>query len=101
MTIYTINIKLMRKCPMDTIMYIFYFTYPCPKSTTCQYKSHPGSRFEAKESTLDDQRLWKSFFPNKIFRFIFFLTTMNSTLRYECDETFSDECEFAARAEGE
>ena len=25
----------------------------------------------------------------------------NSTLRYECDETFSDECEFAARAEGE
>ena len=24
-----------------------------------------------------------------------------STLRYECDETFSDECEFAARAEGE
>ena len=27
--------------------------------------------------------------------------TCNSTLRYECDETFSDECEFAARAEGE
>ena len=27
--------------------------------------------------------------------------TNNSTLRYECDETFSDECEFAARAEGE
>ena len=26
---------------------------------------------------------------------------INSTLRYECDETFSDECEFAARAEGE
>ena len=25
----------------------------------------------------------------------------NSTLRYECDETISDECEFAARAEGE
>ena len=25
----------------------------------------------------------------------------NSTLRYECDETFSDECEFAARAERE
>ena len=25
----------------------------------------------------------------------------NSTLRYECDETFSDEFEFAARAEGE
>ena len=25
----------------------------------------------------------------------------NSTLRYECDETFSDECEFAAWAEGE
>ena len=25
----------------------------------------------------------------------------NRTLRYECDETFSDECEFAARAEGE
>ena len=25
----------------------------------------------------------------------------NSTLRYECDQTFSDECEFAARAEGE
>ena len=25
----------------------------------------------------------------------------NITLRYECDETFSDECEFAARAEGE
>ena len=25
----------------------------------------------------------------------------NSTLRYACDETFSDECEFAARAEGE
>ena len=25
----------------------------------------------------------------------------NSTLRYECDEMFSDECEFAARAEGE
>ena len=25
----------------------------------------------------------------------------NSTLRYECDETLSDECEFAARAEGE
>ena len=25
----------------------------------------------------------------------------NSTLRYECDETFSDECEFAVRAEGE
>ena len=25
----------------------------------------------------------------------------NSTLHYECDETFSDECEFAARAEGE
>ena len=25
----------------------------------------------------------------------------NSTLRYECDETFSDEREFAARAEGE
>ena len=25
----------------------------------------------------------------------------NSTLRYECDKTFSDECEFAARAEGE
>ena len=25
----------------------------------------------------------------------------NSTLRYECDETFSDEWEFAARAEGE
>ena len=24
-----------------------------------------------------------------------------STLRYECDETFSDECEFAERAEGE
>ena len=29
------------------------------------------------------------------------LTRCNSTLRYECDETFSDECEFAARAEGE
>ena len=28
-------------------------------------------------------------------------TDKNSTLRYECDETFSDECEFAARAEGE
>ena len=28
-------------------------------------------------------------------------TINNSTLRYECDETFSDECEFAARAEGE
>ena len=27
--------------------------------------------------------------------------TDNSTLRYECDEPFSDECEFAARAEGE
>ena len=26
---------------------------------------------------------------------------VNSTLRYECDETFSDEWEFAARAEGE
>ena len=26
---------------------------------------------------------------------------INSTLRYVCDETFSDECEFAARAEGE
>ena len=26
---------------------------------------------------------------------------INSTLRYECNETFSDECEFAARAEGE
>ena len=25
----------------------------------------------------------------------------NSTLRYECDATFSNECEFAARAEGE
>ena len=25
----------------------------------------------------------------------------NSTLRYECDETVSDECEFAARTEGE
>ena len=25
----------------------------------------------------------------------------NSTLRYECDETFSDECEFAARVEAE
>ena len=25
----------------------------------------------------------------------------NSTLRYECDETFFDECEFAARAEGD
>ena len=25
----------------------------------------------------------------------------NSTLRYECDETFSGECEFAARAEDE
>ena len=25
----------------------------------------------------------------------------NSTLRYKCDETFSDECEFVARAEGE
>ena len=25
----------------------------------------------------------------------------NSTLRYEYDETFSDESEFAARAEGE
>ena len=24
-----------------------------------------------------------------------------STIRYECDNTFSDECEFAARAEGE
>ena len=28
-------------------------------------------------------------------------TWSNSTLRYECDETFSDECEFAARAEDE
>ena len=28
-------------------------------------------------------------------------TSNNSTLRYECDETFSDECEFAPRAEGE
>ena len=25
----------------------------------------------------------------------------NSTLRYECDKTFSGECEFSARAEGE
>ena len=30
-----------------------------------------------------------------------FMKIKNSTLRYECDETFSDECEFAARAEGE
>ena len=29
------------------------------------------------------------------------LCSNNSTLRYECDETFSDECEFAARAEGD
>ena len=28
-------------------------------------------------------------------------SSFNSTLRYECDGTFSDECEFAARAEGE
>ena len=26
---------------------------------------------------------------------------LERTLRYECDKTFSDECEFAARAEGE
>ena len=32
---------------------------------------------------------------------IFEVPKYNSTLRYECDETFSDECEFAARAEGE
>ena len=31
----------------------------------------------------------------------FHVRVLNSTLRYECDETFSDECEFAARAEGE
>ena len=30
-----------------------------------------------------------------------FKEAYNSTLCYECDETFSDECEFAARAEGE
>ena len=29
------------------------------------------------------------------------VVTKNSTLRYEFDETLSDECEFAARAEGE
>ena len=33
--------------------------------------------------------------------FFLYLNSNNSTLRYECDETFSDECEFAARAEGE
>ena len=32
---------------------------------------------------------------------LFVYLIKNSTLRYECDETFSDECEFAARAEGE
>ena len=32
---------------------------------------------------------------------MFLLLIRNSTLRYECDETFSDECELAARAEGE
>ena len=36
-----------------------------------------------------------------IFFRIYFVFIKNSTLRYECDETFSGECEFAARAEGE
>ena len=51
----------------------------------------------------------KEFFSVHFFRKQIFLGTLfrkfsfheNSTLRYECDETFSDECEFAARAEGE
>ena len=40
--------------------------------------------------------------PNRSRKPPFFMSVSdNSTLRYECDETFSDECEFAARAEGE
>ena len=45
---------------------------------------------------------------NKYFFFLKFVhwknnlvDSNNSTLRYECDKTFSDECEFAARTEGE
>ena len=34
-------------------------------------------------------------------KILFAQFSRNSTLRYECDETFSDECEFAARAKGE
>ena len=36
-----------------------------------------------------------------LFTDVLAVTPHISTLRYECDETFYDECEFAARAEGE
>ena len=48
---------------------------------------------------------WTSFYTLFYSCFIFlqkkFPMAENSTLRYECDETFSDECELAARAAGE
>ena len=61
------------------------------KKATCKVKFFILTYIFQKDNTLED--IWRS--KN------IFCKISNSTLRWECDETFSDECEFAARAEGE